>query len=265
MISRATPRQFRVHRLSRGMTFGEWLLVLFSVGFLLILLISFFVPAKRIVHPSAMQVHCRNQLKQIGLALNAYAQSYGRYPPTSTVDAEGRPLHSWRTLLLPYLEENYKQTYYRLDLSKPWDDPVNAELLQKLQVPAFKCPALFPKDQETTYLALRMAGNTFHLPTNRTFTERAAGPPESLIVVEVDVAHAVPWMSPQDADPAVFLGINKHSQISHPRGTHGLFANGIVQHFPANMTGDERRNALEQGLKDAKSALGSQSLRNDRP
>lgn len=254
MFLRETHRRSVVGVVPRGKTLSEWLLVLFSVGFLLFLLISFFFPATRAVRPAAMQTHCRNQLKQIGLALSAYAEEYRSFPPTCTVDADGRPLHSWRTLLLPYLEESYKETYYHLDLSKPWDDPVNAELFQKLSVPVFKCPALFARNQETTYLAIRYADNTFHVPTNRTFTERAAGPPESLIVVEVDVAHAVPWMSPQDADPAMFLGIDKHTQISHPKGMHGLFANGVVQHFPANTNGDERRKALEQGLKDTTSS-----------
>lgn len=240
-------------RHARGMTFGEWLLVLFAVGFLLFVLISFFVPARRVVHPAAMQTACRNHLKQISRALDAYAQSYGTLPPTCTVDASGTPLHSWRTLLLPYLGE--KETYYRLDLSKPWNDPVNSELLHKSRVPIFRCPAAkMSGTHDTTYLALRMPDNRFHVQEVRTFTERAEGPPESLIVIEVDLEHAVPWMSPQDADPGLFLGIDKRSRISHPKGIHGLFANGAVQCFPASLSLEERQTILTQGLRDAMSS-----------
>ena len=247
MSPRTTPRRHPVRISFRGMTLGEWLLVLFSTGFLLFVAVSFFFPARRVVRPAALQTMCRNHLRQISLALNAYTAAHGTFPPTCTVDAEGRPLHSWRTLLLPYLEPEYKQLYDRIDLSKPWDDPVNAEVFRNRVLP-FQCPALFAKNQETTYLAVRMSDNKFHVPDVRTFTERAAGPPESLIIVEVDLAHAVPWMTPQDADAELFLGIDKHAKISHPRGTHGLFANGRVELFPTRMSVEERQTILSRGM-----------------
>ena len=45
---------------------------------------------------------CVNNLKQIALALHNYEEVYKVLPPAYTVDAQGRPLHSWRTLILPY-------------------------------------------------------------------------------------------------------------------------------------------------------------------
>jgi hypothetical protein len=76
---------------------------------------------------AAQRIQCVNNLKQIGLALHNYEQDHGTLPPAFTVDAKGRPLHSWRTLILPYME--YGRLYERIDLSRPWDDPANAQAL----------------------------------------------------------------------------------------------------------------------------------------
>ena len=45
----------------------------------------------------------RNNLKQIGLALLEYHQKYGSFPPAFVADANGKPLYSWRVLILPEL------------------------------------------------------------------------------------------------------------------------------------------------------------------
>jgi len=48
---------------------------------------------------------CKNNLKQIGLAFHDYHDKFGSFPPAYTVDSNGRLLHSWRSLLLPYLAQ----------------------------------------------------------------------------------------------------------------------------------------------------------------
>src|SRR5215471_3767238 len=52
---------------------------------------------------AARRSQCKNNLKQIAMALHHYADDYHALPPAYTVDAYGNPLHSWRTLILPYL------------------------------------------------------------------------------------------------------------------------------------------------------------------
>src|SRR5262245_2481223 len=46
---------------------------------------------------------CGINLKQIGLALEQYRDTYRYFPPAYVADANGRPMHSWRVLILPYL------------------------------------------------------------------------------------------------------------------------------------------------------------------
>ena len=92
------------------------------------LLIALLLPAIRSAGPAARRAQCVNNLKQIALALHNYEQAHKALPPAYTVDAKGRPLHSWRTLILPYLEQ--EPLYQTIDLSKPWNDPANAKALE---------------------------------------------------------------------------------------------------------------------------------------
>src|SRR5712691_1116717 len=47
---------------------------------------------------------CKCFLKHIGLALHNYHDTYGTFPPAFVLGPDGRPWHSWRVLILPYLE-----------------------------------------------------------------------------------------------------------------------------------------------------------------
>src|SRR4051812_5995401 len=68
-------------------------------------LIALMLPMVRSARPAAYRNACSNNLKQIAVALQNYSAMYDALPPAYTTDAEGKPLHSWRTLILPYLEE----------------------------------------------------------------------------------------------------------------------------------------------------------------
>ena len=100
------------------------LLKVLAVLGILVLLIALLLPVTRSARPAAYRAQCINNLKQIAMALHSYEQAHKAFPLAHTVDTKGRPLHSWRTLILPYLEQ---QTLYQsIDLSKPWNDPANA-------------------------------------------------------------------------------------------------------------------------------------------
>src|SRR5438552_2302923 len=85
-------------RSGRGFTLIELLVVLAIIALLLALLL----PATRSAGPAARRAQCVNNLKQIALALYEYEQVHKSLPPAYTVDPKGRPLHSWRSLILPY-------------------------------------------------------------------------------------------------------------------------------------------------------------------
>jgi len=176
--------------------------------------------------PAARATQCRNNLKQIGLALYQYQSTWGSFPPAFTVDAYGNRLHSWRTLILPYLEE--QSLYSRIDLSKPWDDPANAELANA-RVHAFACPSISIPQTHTNYMAIVDPRGVFYSDASESATEGNGVKSQSIFVVEVDAQRAIPWMSPQDADPALVLSFSADKEFHHQNGRHVLMENGHVR------------------------------------
>jgi len=81
----------------------------------------------------------RRQLafRHISLALEAYHTDYGCFPPAYVCDESGRPMHSWRVLVLPYLGEDDLYTQY--DFEQPWDGPENTKLLKRTRSPYTFC------------------------------------------------------------------------------------------------------------------------------
>ncbi len=70
-------------------------------------------------------------LGQLGLAFHLYADQHdGRLPPAAACDTDGKPLLSWRVLLLPYIEEKPLFDEFRLD--EPWDSEHNLKLLPRM-------------------------------------------------------------------------------------------------------------------------------------
>ncbi len=56
-------------------------------------------------HEPAVRSRCINNLKCIALAMSNYHDDFGCLPPAFIADEKGRPKHSWRVLILPYLEK----------------------------------------------------------------------------------------------------------------------------------------------------------------
>ena len=79
---------------------------------------------------------CENNLRRLYQAFAEYADVNGAYPPAFTVDAEGRKLHSWRVLLLPFLGE--EELFAQIRLDEPWDSDWNSQF-HSLTPNVFKC------------------------------------------------------------------------------------------------------------------------------
>ncbi|MDO4630229.1 MAG: DUF1559 domain-containing protein [Planctomycetia bacterium] len=73
---------------------------------------------------AARRMQFTNNMKQLGLAALVFESVYRNYSSLFTVDDEDKPLHSWRVLLLPYLEQQELLDQIRLD--EPWDSDWNS-------------------------------------------------------------------------------------------------------------------------------------------
>jgi type II secretory pathway pseudopilin PulG len=187
---------------------------------------------------AARRTQCRNNLKQIALALFNYEITYHALPPAYTVDAEGNAMHSWRTLILPYLDQT--GLYEKIDLSKPWNDPVNADAYNT-PVPFFQCPSIAVKDNYTTYLAVVGSNNCFRPNEPRKLSAITTDHDETLMVIEVPAENSVHWMSPSDADERLILGFGPKTKFAHPGGTNAAVVDGRVRFIEATMPASELR------------------------
>ncbi len=145
----------------------------------------------------ARRYACVNNLKQILIALETYEQVHGMLPPAYVADASGRPMHSWRVLILPFLDQ--QSLYDQYDFREPWDGPNNSKLLNSMPS-CFACPNL-PRSlpNMTSYAAITGPGTMFPGAGSVKLGDVTDGLRDTLMVVEV-ANLKIPWTAPIDLD-----------------------------------------------------------------
>jgi hypothetical protein len=71
-------------------------------------------------------------LRQIAAALRAYHDTHGAFPSYAHRAPDGRPLLSWRVLILPHLGDEEAALFKEFRLDEPWDGPHNRTLLERM-------------------------------------------------------------------------------------------------------------------------------------
>lgn len=114
------------YRVPGEKTFFTKVIVKYIAAFVSVYIFLFIAAGVICSAPEAMmRMQCSNNLKQIGLAMWSYHDKYDSFPPEYTVDEEGNPLHSWRVLLLPYMDEDV--LYQNINLDEPWNSEHNRQ------------------------------------------------------------------------------------------------------------------------------------------
>ena len=105
---------------SAGFTLIELLVVIAIIA----TLIGLLLPAVQKVREAANRISCANNLKQIGIALTNYFNTYRHFPASRVTGPE----HNWIPFILPATEQENLYKIYRLNRS--WDSPENQEAIQ---------------------------------------------------------------------------------------------------------------------------------------
>lgn len=174
-------------------------------------------PLVRAVEEDANRLKCRSRLSQLANALDNYQQVFGCLPPQGIVDSNGCRIHSWRALLLPFVEQ--ETLYHLVDFSVPWNHPDNLRLAAEHASVArlcFQCPSDTDTGVvNTNYFAV--------LDPRHTWPGRDALRAQPLSVVRLITERSrsrIPWMQPVDCvlagqEATLFCLPTSHSAFSH--------------------------------------------------
>ena len=144
---------------------GFTLIELLVVGGVMAVLTSLMLPAVQQAREAARRTQCRNNLKQLSLAVLNYESSHGVLPPGAVLDLPAlsrsyRRSWSVHARLLPYLDQ--KAAAEAIDLVAGWD---TQSAVDGLRVGAFACPS-DPKAGRPREFA---DGRPTHFPTTYGF------------------------------------------------------------------------------------------------
>lgn len=195
----------------------------------------------------ARRSQCSNNLKNISLALQNYHDTFGSFPPAFVADESGRPMHSWRVLILPFMENKGLYDKYRFD--EPWDGPNNSKLAHMMPEP-YRCPHDFQRGEflETSYLAVIGPETVWPGEKSITLADVADGTSNTLLVVEVHDS-GIHWMEPRDlhmSQMPMLVNAPRGQGLSseHPHGAQCAFVDGHVQLLTNNTPAETLRALL---------------------
>ncbi|MDB5350759.1 MAG: hypothetical protein JWN86_2006 [Planctomycetota bacterium] len=237
-----------VHFLAATMKW-KWTL---SLGLLFLIVTVLLRPSNGPAREFARGAQTVNNIKQIGLGLFNYESALGTLPPAAICDKAGKPLLSWRVLILPYLEQG--ELYNQFHLNEPWDSPHNLTLVNKM--PASYAPVGRNSDPGKTYMqAFVGPGTAFEGAEGERLTVREGrsnfpdGPGQTILFVEA--GKPVPWSAPIDIPYGVNVPIpvlggsyRRKKELFHlPPATefYAQISDGTVKRFPWSLPASRLR------------------------
>ncbi len=191
-----------------------------------------------------------NNLKQMGLAMHNIHTAFNAFPPAVIYGPDGKPWHSWRVLILPYIE--HRDLYNAYDFSQPWDSPKNKALLDKMP-DVYRDPIHGDTKEPYTHYAALVGPKAVFRPEGAKQTDPLKPPfaggvgiqnitdgtSNTVVISSVEPERKIPWTKPEDIDvgPA-FKGVGQPGGIAAPYTFHGpgggkaapfLFCDGSVR------------------------------------
>lgn len=192
----------------------------------------------------ANRYSCQGHLKNLALALHNYHDVYGALPAQSITDENGRPMHSWRVALLPFLEELELHDAYNFDL--PWDSPHNSALCERT-IETYRCPSVSESGDVlalTNYFVVSGDETMFGPDRWTKFSDVTDGSANTIMIVECSSPDfRVKWYEPRDLpfdemefrlNPPRGIGVSSR----HPGGAQVALADGSIRFIAGRSIGE---------------------------
>jgi hypothetical protein len=224
----------------------HWWGCLAAVG---LFIIWWLLPARQQIN-AGRHSQTRNHLKQLALAMLAYSDQEGRLPPAVVTDKAGRPLLSWRVLVLPYLGHDH--LFQRFHLDEPWDSPTNSQLLQHMPQEFAHHPSQggvrAAEPNHTFFKVFVGKGAAFEGAHGLRLPEDFPdGTSRTILIIEA--GDAVPWTKPEDLPFAPDQPLPKLGTI-RPGGFHVAMVDGSVLSISSTLCEETLRAAITRNGHD---------------
>jgi hypothetical protein len=131
------------------------------------------------------------------LAVANYHDTYGCFPPAYVADRDGKPMHSWRVLILPFLEQ--RELYRAYNFDEPWNGPNNRKLASRIANIYLRSGLESNQIQTTSFVAVVGPKTMWPGSKPRSRQDLGDGAHDTLMVVEVPDGQFL-WMEPRDLE-----------------------------------------------------------------
>lgn len=196
------------------------------------------VPQVNEQRQNAIHNRTRQHLVRISQALQAYHDTHNEFPPAVTFDANGKPKHSWRVLILREL--GYDELYARYDWDQPWDSVSNAWLSTEMpQEYASATDKGAIANGESSFYVITGTGCPFPDGGTTSLADIKDGYGDTVLVAET-ISYGFSWLEPRDIRLArlqsrINAAPGQSFASQSPLGPQVLTADGEVRtlHFDA--------------------------------
>jgi hypothetical protein len=154
------------------------------------------LPTISCAREAARRAACFNNLKQLGVALWNYQDANKHLPLAHTKDAQGKLLHSWRTMILPYME--WQPLFNQLNMNEPWNGP-NNQKLTSTRINTFQCLSaeIKPRSNYTNYIVITGPDTLWPEDRPGNLKDIPDGVGNTILAIETPQTD-IPWAEPQD-------------------------------------------------------------------
>ena len=209
------------------------------------------MPAVEAAHEAIYRAECSDRVQRITLAMLLYEKEHGRLPAAYTVDKDGKPMQSWRVLLLPYLGEEAQKLYGQIKLDEPWDSTHNkrfhAAAVEFYQCPSefYQCPSGKLDPGKTTYSVVVGKKTAFQAGEGKTLKQ--LGPNSGTMILVIENHTPCNWMDPTtDLTEANVKEVLEKGTV-HP----GVIMVGLRGGGVSTITQSFDRKKFQQGIEGA--------------